>query len=295
MDEISLEGYKYVHQTRKQKFLRKSGGIGVFVRNEMCQNIELMPSSSDYVLWLKLFNKASTCKTEIILGVVYQPPESSKYCTEDEMQLLDVEISSMCIENKFVFMLGDFNARIAKMDDFVEADPFIADYFEFDDVLYNYFNKSDILKLSQMSKTRVSQDNIVNKLGVKLIYMCKSNNLFILNSRCGEDREIGKLTFRDISIIDYAIASADSLGIVKHFKVEELDPLFSDGHSLLHLNIEVCDMHSKSRVDRTNTQKQTLWNDYRKSEFVVNLDKEMIKNTLTSLNAMREPLTTISF
>ena len=81
---------------------------------------------------------------------------------------------------------------------------------------------------------------------------------------------------------------ADSLGSVKHFKVEELDPLFSDGHSLLHLNIETCDMHSKSRVDRTNSQKQTLWNDYRKSEFVANLDKEMIKNTLTSLNAMRE-------
>ena len=32
----------------------------------------------------------------------------------------------MCIENKFVFMLGDFSARIAQMDDFVEADPFIA-------------------------------------------------------------------------------------------------------------------------------------------------------------------------
>ena len=47
-------------------------------------------------------------------------------------------------------------------------------------------------------------------------------------------------------------------------------------------------MHSKSRVDRTSSQKQTLWNDHRKSEFVENLDKEMIKNTLTSLNSMRE-------
>ena len=46
-----------------------------------------------------------------------------------------------------VFMLGDFNAHIAKMDDVVEADPFIADYFEFDDALYSYFNKSDILNL----------------------------------------------------------------------------------------------------------------------------------------------------
>ena len=47
-------------------------------------------------------------------------------------------------------------------------------------------------------------------------------------------------------------------------------------------------MHSKSRVDRTSSQKQTLWNDHRKSEFVANLDKEMIKNTLTTLNTMRE-------
>ena len=40
MDEISLEGYKFIHQTRKQKFLRKSGGIVVFVRNDLCLNVE---------------------------------------------------------------------------------------------------------------------------------------------------------------------------------------------------------------------------------------------------------------
>ena len=151
------------------------------------------------------------------MGVVYQTPESSKYLTDDEMQLLEVEVSSMCIENKFVYIVGHFIARTAERDDFVEADPFIADYFDFDNELYSYFNRSVNLSINHMSKTRLSQDKVVNKLGKKLVDICKSNNLFILNGGRREEREIGRLTFRDISLIDYVIASTESLGSIKQF------------------------------------------------------------------------------
>ena len=34
-DDISLEGYTFLSQYRKQHFLRKSGGIGVFIKNDI--------------------------------------------------------------------------------------------------------------------------------------------------------------------------------------------------------------------------------------------------------------------
>ena len=38
-DIIDLPGYTFISQSRKQKFIRKSGGLGVFVRNELSSYI----------------------------------------------------------------------------------------------------------------------------------------------------------------------------------------------------------------------------------------------------------------
>lgn len=64
-----------------------------------------------------------------------------------------------------------------------------------------------------MSHKRASQDKITNKQGEHLLDICKSSNLFILNGRCGNDKGKGKLTFRNISLLDYGIASVDSLNL----------------------------------------------------------------------------------
>ena len=69
-----------------------------------------------------------------------------------------------------------------------------------------------------MSYKRTSQDRIINKQGEHLLDICKGSNLFILNGRCGNDEDKGKLTFRNISLLDYGIASVDSLIFVKDFE-----------------------------------------------------------------------------
>ena len=68
---------------------------------------------------------------------------------------------------------------------------------------------------------------------VSLLDICKSNNLVILNGRCGDDKYVGATTFRNCSVIDYSIASYQSLSHVNNFRIDEVDNLFSDGHSLL--------------------------------------------------------------
>ena len=41
VDVISMPNYTFLSQTRKQKFVRRSGGIGVFVKNELLPFVKI--------------------------------------------------------------------------------------------------------------------------------------------------------------------------------------------------------------------------------------------------------------
>ena len=60
-----------------------------------------------------------------------------------------------------------------------------------------------------MELLRVNSDKQVNNMGRKLIEMCRSLNLIIINGRFGKDRQIGKKTCKDSSTVDYIILSTN--------------------------------------------------------------------------------------
>ena len=68
--------------------------------------------------------------------------------------------------------------------------------------MLNHFNKSEELEKVNINKLRVSQDNIANKNGHKLIDICINNNFFILNGRFRKDKSLGKCTFRGQALIN---------------------------------------------------------------------------------------------
>ena len=43
--------------------------------------------------------------------MVYVPSSDSRFNTIDETNIFNVEVANMCIDNEFVFLMGDFNAR----------------------------------------------------------------------------------------------------------------------------------------------------------------------------------------
>ena len=49
-DSIELHGFTFISKCRKHKFIRKSGGLGVFVRNELSEFIAQEDSESDYIM-----------------------------------------------------------------------------------------------------------------------------------------------------------------------------------------------------------------------------------------------------
>lgn len=102
-DVILIKGYKFVNVYRKQKSLRKSGGLGVFVKEHIYHYIEIYETNNDYIFWLKLSNKYTYLAEDIIFGGVYIPPIHSRFYNEDEYELFVNEITTMC-GNYLVFL-----------------------------------------------------------------------------------------------------------------------------------------------------------------------------------------------
>ena len=110
-DLVTMPGYKFISQPRHQKLLRKSGGIGVLVKDTISRHISIIDSDSDYLLWLKLSKSFFNAEDDLIVGVVYLPPTDSRFSNPDELEMFDIEITTMGVLPKYMFLLGDFNAR----------------------------------------------------------------------------------------------------------------------------------------------------------------------------------------
>ena len=60
-----------------------------------------------------------------------------------------------------------------------------------------------------------------------------------MNGRVGRDALIGKATCEGILLADYAISSPEIFPIVKDFCVHDFNPIFSEVHCVISLELEV--------------------------------------------------------
>ena len=137
------------------------------------------------------------------------------------------------------------------------------------------------------STNRSSQDPTTNKQGEVLLGLCKSKNMFILNGRCDKDKNIGKFTFRDTSVIDYVICSPDCLGKVKSFEITDLDTLFADGHSLLSIVISLPKPIPKITHARSNNPHKR-WDESKKAIFIQNINRQEVETTQNHHDMQRQ-------
>jgi hypothetical protein len=115
-------------------------------------------------------------------------------------------------------MLGDFNARTSKLEDFVSKEG-------------NTFINDDITETSFEPKTRDNFDSCVNNHGKSLIEICKNCNLRILNGRTLGD-SFGKPPFHNkngTSVVDFIICDQELTQTIENFVVKP--PTYLSDHS----------------------------------------------------------------
>ena len=283
---------------QRQVYFKEIRRYRCFFKKSIAKHIIEIQSNSEYILWLKLSGTMFSKDDDIILGTVYLPPERSNYFEETELNALKDEIETKCQSSQFVILAGDWNGRTGKLQDFIENDDFLLR-----ELSINGFENSNTEKLAvfeelKISLKRASMDSRTNAHGLILQDTCRNNDLFMLNGRLGNDRDVGKLTFRDTSLIDYTIASANCFKLINSFSAEKTDRLFSDGHSFLKWSLKPFEnpfqttSNDKSK-NPTSHSNQTKWDKRKASEYNTNIDinqLNQITNSLQNLEASPETI-----
>lgn len=242
-------------------------------------------------MWIELEKCLMQTDENIMLGVSYVPPAQSKYFNDEEILNLESEITSFCSNNKYVLITGDLNARTARLKDYMRADNFLSDIFDFDTETRSFFDKISILEKFNIPTERATKDSKTNNNGNWLVEICKNNNMFIVNGRVGKDQHEGAPTFRDKSVIDYTISTAECFEWFSEFEITELDALFSDGHSLISWSLQAgeiekyCNFGSSDKQNYNSSTKYK-WSDSAKQLFIEQFDMADVLHIKQSMDRM---------
>ena len=104
----------------------------------------------------------------MLICVAYNPPEASKYHKADITEEISDDILSMSSKLNAYLLIGDLNARTGKLKDFD---------------LEKNMERYGISENTNPRKKRHNCDNYENTQGKKVINLCKSLDLMILNGR----------------------------------------------------------------------------------------------------------------
>ena len=78
---------------------------------------------------------------------------------------------------------------------------------------------------------------------------CKNNDLYIVNSRLGSDKNIGEVTCRNRSTVDYVIASVNILNVLQDFEIHDFCTMLSDVHRPISFTISCSTEQHKSKYE----------------------------------------------
>ena len=61
--------------------------------------------------------------------------------------------------------------------------------------------------------------------------------MFIVNGRMGNDAQVGRPTFKNVSVVDYVICTTNMFSTIVNFEVDDFNPMLSDVHSAVCLTL----------------------------------------------------------
>ncbi len=196
------------------------------------------------LLWLWLDGNYFCLPSDLHIYCVYIPHENSKIYTEREINMFQTlaQETAHSQTKGMILHLGDFNSRIGNLNE--NWDPA-------DITRLNHQEPYIEANIHASIPIRSSNDNKINNFGRKLINMCETLGLVILNGRTPGDNS-GKLTcytHNGSSLIDYGICSLELFKYIKYFQVQE-QTWYSD-HSPIQLSFK-----PKKVVDWANPNKR---------------------------------------
>lgn len=221
-DSIQVEGYRTLNFARPKHTKAKhgSGGITILLNTNVANRIKLTSSPNKDYIWLTLNKNIFNLTQNIHICIAYVPPPDSTYTKRMENNILDLIETDIFKFKKSgeVILMGDFNARVGSLKDYIPNDT------------DKHLPLDDDYILDTNQPTRNNLDTTHDNRGKHLLEICIGAQLRILNGRKLGDT-LGYYTsyqYNGRSTIDYAICSESLLNSIPYFKVHKLEGTLSD-------------------------------------------------------------------
>ena len=272
--QIQIPEFSLVTNSNRKKHgkaRRFSGGISIYVKNQIQKGVSKLPYSNTDIVWIKLVKSFFNLQKDIFLGIIYFSPENSSGNSQDLNDLYrtllgDIEKYS---SQGDIIVQGDFNAYTNTVSDSVIFDE--SEHSNSDD--QNYVSDTHTPRNNMDKKT-------LNKSGKLLINLCKESSLKILNGRTIGDLK-GKYTcttYNGCSLVDYTLVSNQLFQGIGSFEVNDLTDL-SD-HCLINCSLLTCFYNKKHRDNLIPLPGKFIWDNVAIENFITNLKSEPIKHKL---------------
>jgi hypothetical protein len=294
---VSLNGFVTHHFYRKfqnRNARRSSGGLILYFKEHLKEGIEIIQNHHDTIIWLKLDKHFFKTDEDIFICGTYLWGENSpayNIVNIDLFDSLENDISTYSSVGA-VYIIGDFNSRVGSKSDFIVHDKINT---VIDDLDYE----------PDCTPVRASIDKIHNSHGIKLLDLCKSSNIRILNGRIGDSNKYTYLSNNGTSVIDYVLCSEHNFSFISDFSIGSFNE-WSD-HAPLHLSLLCNNAHmSNDYLETKYKWKDSSINQFRSSiiarlpefNYIVNNlncnNRELVNNALNDftkvLRSVTDPL-----
>jgi len=217
--DLNIKGFDCNHifgnKSRTTVKGRYSGGLAVYFKSYLSEYINVVKKSQEGLLWLKISPNILHSDKPAFVCHAYIPPTMSTVLNDvDLFDMIENDYNHFSLEGD-VYICGDLNARTSDLFDFFIFDRYVGQNLQISDdvIIPNRFNL----------------DKTVDAYGRKLLDLCISTGLLIVNGRHSYDQN-GEFTFcsdRGSSTVDYLLTVFDNFDSIESFNIIEFNE-FSD-------------------------------------------------------------------
>ena len=232
---------------------RGHGGICLYYKPHVKKYFVVEKTINSGFIWIKIHKTILKTYQDLYVCFCYIPPSNSPYFINNEIEFFDCLEENVCHFSNIgsVTIMGDLNARCGEKTDCLQQD---CDYTEF---IPSVTSESSGLFLL---RHRSSMDKTVNASGNKLLDLCTSSKLKIVNGRVFDDSGVGSFTYMSVnghSLIDYVVCSEELFPCISNFVVHDIQ---SHSH---HTPIQINFSTNNTRTIITNKTlmyDKLIWN-----------------------------------
>ena len=282
--DVDVNGYARVGKHRKQKITAKrdSGGLEIYIKENISHGVSHEAWDFEDGLILKFDADIFGWQKDMFLFFTYlKPYNSSRYdilTDNDCFEKLINQIASINTKGGDILICGDLNSRVAELNDYLSEinDENISSFDLLPPNVYDHsFHPEDFIR-NNMSVKRSNHDKKTNDYGIKLLQLCKSCDLAILNGRAGSDKGKGITTFcgpKGESTVDLVLCNKYVLNNVIDFSISD-HVCFSD-HKIVCFKLKSFlnnNIHKGNNKSHDNKSHRPKWKEDRKESYLLNIN-----------------------